>query len=189
MDPDPDPARSPPVRRESHSFCSVAIVSHPSSLQGPGPASPVFCWPPGTGSAATLPGLGGGGCRDMHVGRPPQDACQPGVGAPTRALWAARKVGELGTKRKYYSEHPSGGPPSLGAEVVSFAELVQRTTTLPEKVFGEHASGHFGGNIQDDIFSPRCSAMGFVKKKSTCDLISRRSRGTGRRQGTVLLCP
>ena len=26
----------------------------------------------------------------MHVGRPPQNACQPGVGAPTRAEWAEK---------------------------------------------------------------------------------------------------
>ena len=45
----------------------------------------------------------------------PQDACQPGVGAPTTCR-VGRKVGELGTKRKYYSEHPVGGPPSQGAE-------------------------------------------------------------------------
>jgi hypothetical protein len=33
-----------------------------------------------------------------------------------------RKVGELGTKRKYYSEHPVGGPPSQGAEIKAAEE-------------------------------------------------------------------
>jgi hypothetical protein len=39
-----------------------------------------------------------------------------------------------------------------------------RGTIFYEQIFGERASGHFGGNIQDDIFSPRRSASGFREK-------------------------
>ena len=90
------------------------IARHQNEKGGGFLSAPAF-FAPGTGSAAMLPGPERGVLPGHACWAPPQDACQPGVGAPTTCR-VGRKVGELGTKRKYYSDHLSGGPPSQGAE-------------------------------------------------------------------------
>jgi hypothetical protein len=52
-------------------------------------AAPAF-FAPGTGSAAMLPGPEGKAVPGQACWASPQDACQPGVGAPTRAEWAEK---------------------------------------------------------------------------------------------------
>ena len=105
-------------RASARAMASKSINASHEFVGGGGALLPLFC--SGVKQAARpLPRSQGerrfrGKTHDI-----PQDAChQPGVGAPTTCR-VGRKVGELGTKRKYYSDHRAGGPPSQGAEVGS----------------------------------------------------------------------
>jgi hypothetical protein len=65
------------------------------------------------------PGPGGRLCRGMQGAPPPRR--MPSRSGRAHTCRVGRKVGELGTKRKYYSDHPAGGPPSQGGEIATRA--------------------------------------------------------------------
>ena len=86
MDPDPDPGTIvepllEPWRSKSINGCEA--------VWGAGPAASFLQWGE-TGSAATPPKPEGKAVPGHACWAPPQDACQPGVGAPTRAEWAEK---------------------------------------------------------------------------------------------------
>jgi hypothetical protein len=146
--------RDGPRPRPRHDRRAIARAMASKSINGlrrvwgAGPAASFLQWG-GTGSAATPP-KPGGSRRRMHVCTPPPPRRMPARSGRAHTCRVGRKVGELGTKRKYYSEHLSGGPPSQGAEIWKreAIEIQAQVADLPQNV--PYHGG--GGRVKDPLF-------------------------------------